>query len=137
MGNRLPTLTAEQLDDYQDATFFTRKDILRAQKRYRQLDPDRIPREMTGDEPHSISLPLKVMETLPEIQENPFRRRICQVFSSSGTGDMTFEDFLDMLNVMSEAAPRDIKVHFAFRIFDYNEVPMDLRRLERLRRLLN
>ena len=30
---------------------------------------------------------------------------------------MTFDDCLDMLSVMSEAATRDIKVHFAFRIF--------------------
>ncbi|VVD02510.1 unnamed protein product [Leptidea sinapis] len=47
------------------------------------------------------------MGTYP--QENPFRRRICQVFSHDGSGNLTFEDFLDMMSVFSESAPRDIK----------------------------
>jgi calcium and integrin-binding protein 2 len=45
----------------------------------------------------------------PTFQENPFKRRICEVFSHDGSGNLTFEDFLDMMSVFSEAAPRDIK----------------------------
>lgn len=30
---------------------------------------------------------------------------------------MTFDDFLDMLSVFSENAPRDVKVYFAFKIY--------------------
>jgi Ca2+-binding EF-hand superfamily protein len=30
---------------------------------------------------------------------------------------MTFDDFLDMLNVFSENAPRDLKVYYAFKIY--------------------
>jgi Ca2+-binding EF-hand superfamily protein len=33
---------------------------------------------------------------------NPFRDRICKVFSSSKDGNLTFEDFLDMMSVFSE-----------------------------------
>ncbi|CAG0898980.1 unnamed protein product [Darwinula stevensoni] len=55
-----------------------------------------------------------------DTQENPFRRRICEVFSSSGDGSMSFEDFLDLASTLSGSAPRDIKVAIAFRIFDYN-----------------
>ncbi|PNF41383.1 Calcium and integrin-binding family member 3, partial [Cryptotermes secundus] len=51
-------------------------------------------------------------------QENPFRQRICQVFSRDGKGNLTFEDFLDLLSVFSEQAPRDIKVFYAFKIYD-------------------
>jgi len=51
------------------------------------------------------------------LQENPFRTRICEVFSSDGKGNLTFEDFLDMLSVFSEHAPRDIKVFYAFKIY--------------------
>lgn len=29
MGNKVATFTEEQLEDYQDCTFFTRKEILR------------------------------------------------------------------------------------------------------------
>jgi Ca2+-binding EF-hand superfamily protein len=53
-------------------------------------------------------------------QENPFKRRICTVFSHDGSGNMTFDDFLDMLNVFSENAPRDVKVYYAFKIYDFD-----------------
>ena len=51
------------------------------------------------------------------IQVNPFRDRICEVFSSSGDGNLTFEDFLDMMSVFSENAPKNVKVEYAFRIY--------------------
>lgn len=47
---------------------------------------------------------------------NPFRDQICKVFSSSGEG-MTFEDFLDMMSVFSDAAPKNVKVEYAFRVY--------------------
>ena len=40
-----------------------------------------------------------------------------QVFSEDGTGDMSFEDFLDMMSVFSEGATRDVKASYAFRIY--------------------
>ena len=51
------------------------------------------------------------------IQENPFKKRICRVFSEDGTGDMSFDDFLDMFSVFSEGAPRSVKANYAFRIY--------------------
>ena len=39
------------------------------------------------------------------------------MFSEDGSGDMSFDDFLDMFSVFSEAAPRDIKCVYAFRIY--------------------
>lgn len=53
----------------------------------------------------------------PELRVNPFRDRICKVFSSSNDGDCTFEDFLDMMSVFSETAPKAVKAEHAFRIF--------------------
>ena len=53
---------------------------------------------------------------------NPFKDRICEVFSSSGDGNMTFEDFLDMMSVFSDNAPKSVKVEFAFRIYGENLV---------------
>lgn len=55
--------------------------------------------------------------TYPELRVNPFRDRICKVFSSSNDGDCTFEDFLDMMSVFSEMAPKAVKAEHAFRIF--------------------
>ena len=53
----------------------------------------------------------------PELRVNPFGDRICKVFSSSNDGDLTFEDFLDMMSVFSQAAPKSVKAEHAFRIF--------------------
>ena len=50
-------------------------------------------------------------------QVNPFVDHICTVFSSSNDGDMTFEDFLDMMSVFSDNCPKNVKVEYAFRIF--------------------
>uniref|UniRef100_A0A670K1X9 EF-hand domain-containing protein n=1 Tax=Podarcis muralis TaxID=64176 RepID=A0A670K1X9_PODMU len=52
-------------------------------------------------------------------QANPFRHRICHVFSTTDDreGGLSFEDFLDMLSVFSDSATPEIKSHYAFRIF--------------------
>ncbi|XP_022901291.1 calcium and integrin-binding family member 2-like [Onthophagus taurus] len=120
MGNKLVTFTEQQLENYQDCTFFARKEILRVQKRYRELRPNLVPKRMTGNEAVEVKIPLENMEKLPELRENPFRRRICQVFSRDGKGALSFEDFLDLLSVFSEQAPRDIKVYYTFRIYDFD-----------------
>ena len=39
------------------------------------------------------------------------------MFSSNGSGDLSFDDFLDLLSVFSEHAPRELKLHYAFRIY--------------------
>lgn len=75
---------------------------------------------MTNDEGRTAEAPVDRIEKMPEFKENPFRRRIAEVFSESGTGNMCFEDFLDMLSVFSEAAPKHIKMHYAFKIYDYD-----------------
>lgn len=57
------------------------------------------------------------MFSYPELGANPFRDRICRIFSSNHDGDCTFEDFLDMMSVFSENAPRNVKAEHAFRIY--------------------
>ncbi|XP_018578620.1 calcium and integrin-binding family member 2 [Anoplophora glabripennis] len=121
MGNKLVTFTDQQLENYQDCTFFTRKEILRVFKRFREVRPDIVPKQMKENEAVHIRIPLEdSIEKLPELNENPFKIRICEVFSRDGKGNLSFEDFLDLLSVFSEQAPRDIKVFYAFRIFDFD-----------------
>lgn len=143
MGNKVVTFTDEQLDDYQvlmvfdvllhmdiswiirfwilqDCTFFTRKEILRVFKRFREIKPDQIPKRMVNGEATKIKVMKEYIEALPELRENPFKSRICQAFSRDGEGNLTFEDFLDMFSVFSEQAPRDIKVFYAFKIYDFD-----------------
>ncbi|XP_073957405.1 calcium and integrin-binding family member 2-like isoform X1 [Choristoneura fumiferana] len=95
--------------------------VQRVFKRFREVNPDLIPKRMTENQAHSIVVPVEEIEKLPELKENPFKRRICEVFSHDGTGNLTFEDFLDMMSVFSEAAPRDIKAWYAFRIYDLDD----------------
>ncbi|XP_058020746.1 calcium and integrin-binding family member 4 [Ahaetulla prasina] len=49
---------------------------------------------------------------------NPFRDRICKVFSTDGY--FTFEDILGMASVFSYLACPTLKVEYAFRIYDFN-----------------
>lgn len=46
------------------------------------------------------------------------------VFSSSNDNALSFEDFLDMISVFSDEAPRSVKVEYAFRIYDFDEDDM-------------
>ncbi|XKL61131.1 hypothetical protein PGB90_008188 [Kerria lacca] len=89
-------------------------------KKFRETCPELVPKRMIGNEPMTVKVPLEHMEKLPELKENPFRKRICEVFSRDGKGHLTFEDFLDLLSVFSEQAPRDIKVFYAFKIYDFD-----------------
>ncbi|KAK6624379.1 hypothetical protein RUM44_011238 [Polyplax serrata] len=149
MGNKLVTFTEDQLEDYQDSdgrsyhpqdcTFFTRKEILRVHKRFREINPDVVPKSMTRNEPITVLVSMEEILKLPELRENPFRQRICEIFSKDGRGNLSFEDFLDLLSVFSEHAPRDIKVFYAFKIYDFdgdqhighNDLEMALRLLTR------
>nr|CAD7432875.1 unnamed protein product [Timema monikensis] len=139
MGNKVVTFTEQQLEDYQEGEGIESPVGSAEQqqvgdceegvhKRFREVSPDIVPRCMTGNEPVTIHVPREKMEKLPELrniyvglpnlfQENPFRHRICEVFSRDGKGNLSFEDFLDMLSVFSEQAPRDIKVFYAFKIY--------------------
>uniref|UniRef100_A0A914H888 EF-hand domain-containing protein n=1 Tax=Globodera rostochiensis TaxID=31243 RepID=A0A914H888_GLORO len=111
----------QQLDEYQDCTFFTRKDILRLYKRYHQLDPTLVPTSMHGGQAQTVKLSLELISQMPELRENPFRERICQVFSDDRQGNLSFDDFLDMFSVFSEMAPLQLKLKYAFQIYDFDE----------------
>ncbi|KAK2574374.1 Calcium and integrin-binding protein 1, partial [Acropora cervicornis] len=115
MGGHHSQFTEEQLKDYQELTYFTQKEILHCHKRFSQLDPEAVKINANA------KLPSRKIMTLPELRVNPFKDRICKVFSSSKDGELTFEDFLDMMSVFSENAPKSVKVEYAFRIYDFNE----------------
>ncbi|GLV43137.1 Calcium and integrin binding family member 2 [Carabus blaptoides fortunei] len=115
MGNKLVTFTEQQLENYQVPTLSSW-----VHKKFREVCPDIVPKRMTEAEVVSVQVPRHSIERLPELRENPFRHRICEVFSRDGDGNLSFEDFLDLLSVFSEQAPRDIKVFYAFKIYDFD-----------------
>ena len=58
-----------------------------------------------------------MLRTTRTFQENPFRKRICRVFSSDESGKLTFDQFVLMYSIFSEKSPREMKVHYAFKIY--------------------
>uniref|UniRef100_A0A3B5N1J5 EF-hand domain-containing protein n=1 Tax=Xiphophorus couchianus TaxID=32473 RepID=A0A3B5N1J5_9TELE len=98
-------------------TFLTKQEILLAHRRFTEL--------LEGDERNHPNprVPMDVILTLTELKSNPFKKRICQVFSTSENrdGSLTFEDFLDLLSAFSDSATLEIKSHYAFRIFDFDD----------------
>lgn len=89
----------------------------RVYKHFRDLRPDLVPKRMNEEQAASIRLSHQDITVLEELRENPFKQRICEAFSRDGKGNLTFEDFLDLLSVFSEHCPRDIKVFYAFKIY--------------------
>ncbi|KAM7379591.1 hypothetical protein PAMP_005136 [Pampus punctatissimus] len=128
MGNKQTIFTAQQLDAYQDCTYFTRKEILRLFYRYRDLAPQLVPLDYTNYP--DVKLPYELIGSMPELKDNPFRQRIAEVFSEDGEGNMTLDDFLDMFSVLSEMAPRDLKAYYAFKIYDLEKTLNKLTRNE-------
>ncbi|XP_065913078.1 calcium and integrin-binding protein 1-like [Dysidea avara] len=61
-----------------------------------------------------------IMNTMDELQMNPFKDRIVKVFSLSGDR-LSFEEFLDMVAHFSYKMPAKRKVPIAFRIYDFDD----------------
>eukprot|EP00118_Oscarella_pearsei_P009074 m.49939 g.49939 ORF g.49939 m.49939 type:complete len:197 (+) comp34048_c0_seq5:150-740(+) len=108
-------LSERELHDYAKVTFFTRAEVLHAFKRWKSLDPEAI--EANKDAVLSLAT---ITANFEELFANPLGRRMCQVFSGSGKGNLAFEDFLDMMSVFSEDAPKSVKIEWAFKIYDFN-----------------
>ena len=51
-------------------------------------DPDVHEKLMT------IKLAYSQLTKCPELKENPFRKRICKIFSTDNSGDLSFNDFM-------------------------------------------
>ncbi|XP_072241661.1 calcium and integrin-binding protein 1-like [Leuresthes tenuis] len=117
MGTTASQLGKDLLSEYQELTFLTKQEILLAHKRFTEL--------LTKEEKAipNTRVPMDRILTLPELKANPFKRRICFVFSTSELkdGSLTFEDFLDLLSAFSDSATLEIKSHYAFRIFDFDD----------------
>ncbi|XP_013860982.1 calcium and integrin-binding protein 1 [Austrofundulus limnaeus] len=117
MGTTSSQLNKNDLSEYQELTFLTKQEILLAHKRFTELQS----KEQKGV--LHLRVPMEKIHSLPELKSNPFRKRICQVFSTSEDkdGSLTFEDFLDLLSAFSDSATIEIKSHYAFRIFDFDD----------------
>jgi len=60
-----------------------------------------------------------------ELKNNPFRFRLCQMFSSEPRnsptfGDLSFDEYVDLYHAMSPRASLETKMQTAFRLYDYD-----------------
>ncbi|OQV15322.1 putative Calcium and integrin-binding protein 1 [Hypsibius exemplaris] len=118
MGANTSKLPDQDIRDYQDLTYLSKAEILRAYKRMQEEVAK------AGRDPHqptNMYLTFKEFHRMKEMEFNPFADRICHVFSSKGDDCLTFEDFLDMVSVFSESASKSIKTAYAFKIYDFND----------------
>ncbi|KAK6318096.1 calcium and integrin-binding protein 1-like [Coregonus clupeaformis] len=115
MGTTASQLRKDLLSEYQELTFLTKQEILLAHKRFSEL--------LSKEDRNLTRVPMEKVLSLTELKSNPFRKRICHVFSTSDMkdGSLTFEDFLDLLSAFSDSATLEIKSHYAFRIFDFDD----------------
>ncbi|ORZ37453.1 hypothetical protein BCR44DRAFT_411556 [Catenaria anguillulae PL171] len=122
MGNQQSIFSEEEFEWFEANTFFTRTEIIRIYRYFERITQGT--KQMSMD----------TFVTIPELQINPFRMRIAQVFSNDD-GIIEFEDFLDFLSVFSEEATRDVKSFYAFRIYDWDDddylSPEDVRNVVR------
>ncbi|XP_032807665.1 calcium and integrin-binding protein 1 [Petromyzon marinus] len=125
MGQASSQLGAKELTEYQELTFLTKQEILMAERRFLEMA-----RDSKVDNPTvnlgSAIVKMSTLVEMPELKANPFRQRICRVFSTaSGVGGeecaLSFEDFLDLLSAFSDSATPEVKAYYAFRIFDFDD----------------
>lgn len=129
MGAKASTLTKDEVSEYQELTFLTKQEIIQADKIFQELLGENRSRERIA------RVSQKKILTLPELKSNPFGDRICHVFSTCELrdGSLSFEDFLDLLSAFSDSATMEIKSHYAFRIFDFDDDgTLDAKDLEKL-----
>lgn len=104
------TFTHDQLDHYQDCTFFNKKEILkwvlmrlskrnssfsilsfRVYKKFRNLSPDIVPLDMTTPESSKIRVPKEKIIKLSELLENPYAK-IHSIFHYSSSSFFSFKE---------------------------------------------
>lgn len=116
MGNRQSICSEQQLLNYEECTYFTRKEVIHLYEKFSSLNPEKISNKILDA---TTRLTMEEVASMPELRVNPFRHRICQVFSTDVNG-LHFEDFLDLCSVFSDRCPQKLKASYAFMVYDFN-----------------
>ena len=78
MGNSNSAFTSKELDEYQDLTYLTKKEIINVFDRFCALAASDQDRKEIARDKRGYYLPRELMDRLEELQVNPFRSRILQ-----------------------------------------------------------
>ncbi len=79
-------------------------------------------RPSTSDKAHRHIMCVFVQETarVDELRCNPFSARIVYLFSEDGSGELTFQKFINMMSVFSGRTSRQTKAVWAFALWDFD-----------------
>ena len=130
MGINTSALTDDQLKQYQHNTSFSQKEICHLWNKFCEVC--NINDKIMKGESNSIQATFDQIKSMPELKENPFNQRICEVFATPSevicddedssttntTDSLSFENFLDIVYIFSEQAPLEEKIKYAFKIYD-------------------
>lgn len=72
-----------------------------------------------------IKVKLEKLLEEPELRNNPFRVRLCQIFSTEPVGsptwgDLSFDEFVDLFNCLSRRSSDNVKMQTSFRLYDFD-----------------
>ena len=63
---------------------------------------------------------LQETSKVDELRCNPFSARIVYLFSEDGSGQLTFQKFINMMSVFSGRTSRQTKAVWAFALWDFD-----------------
>ena len=109
MGNYSSRLTQEELQELTHLTYFSEQEIKKLYKRFKHLDKE-----------NKAHVSLTELMAIPELSANPLAHRILDVFDTDKCGQLNFKQFLECLDIFSKEQKRDVKVKFAFQVYDVN-----------------
>lgn len=132
MGGSSSKLDPELVDEYEELTHFSKGEINKLYIKFSSLDE-----RITPENVNKVRLDESQIRNLPEFACNPLLHRLVHVFSTTQDYEedrfqeedeenqilrtsLSFEDFLDMMNALSERAPFKLKAHYVFRIMDFD-----------------
>merc|ERR1712198_506883 len=108
-------------ETYLQLTYLTKNEIEKCYKKFSKLLSQEQRDELYRAESINnaqFRVPIGVVTgQLVELKVNPFAQQLCSVFSQN-QNFMMFEDFIDMMSVLSERAPAQVKAEWAFKMIE-------------------
>ena len=127
MGTGSSAFSREELTVYETCTCLTSAEILLLHSKFKQLCGVTKDADLkldsggveggTGGSPGVKAKRDDVMQQ-EEFVNNPFAKRLCEIFSEDQSGDLCFDEYVDLYNVLSPRASLDVKMQTAFRLYD-------------------
>lgn len=102
-----PGLTPAEIDELCACTSLRPHEVVAVHAKYVQLKPDGNGRVSRA-----------ALELMPELAANPLRQPLLAVFSTAADGSLDFLEVVDLFSAMAKAAPLDVKLSVAFRMYD-------------------